>query len=139
MGTARYRGSSSEKLEPLALFLLLERDNSDGLDRGDIEEWWSHDGEQITADWIEKHPGTRPWPFWVFDVDEERPIINPDRDPGIDRAMRRDTFFGVLHTGIMTAIRTPEGLVSVPWQEPEAHYLASHGLLADAERAILNL
>jgi len=66
-------------------------------------------------------PGTRPWAWWWFDAPEPRPIIAIDADP--------DSFKSV--PGVL--VRQCGAVF-----EPEAEYLARHGLLSDAEFAALD-
>jgi hypothetical protein len=36
------------------------------------EALWREHGEEIVADWIAEHPGTRPWKWWAVDAREPR-------------------------------------------------------------------
>jgi len=45
-----------------------------GGDKRSPAEMWADHGEQITADWIKKHPGTRPYYFWSHNPEDYKPI-----------------------------------------------------------------
>src|SRR5207302_945924 len=36
------------------------------------EQLWAEYGEQATAEWVERYPGTRPTPWWRYAVPEPR-------------------------------------------------------------------
>jgi hypothetical protein len=119
----RRRGGSPVTLDRLGEFLFLERDNSGDLDQEQAEDIWAYHGERILAEWIAKRPGTRPWCFWVFDVEAERPILKP-LDPETEAMVRgHSSFFGVL--------------VNDFYQESEVSYLRRNNILTDTEIEIL--
>jgi hypothetical protein len=41
--------------------------------------YWSIYGDEITKDWINKHPCSRPWAFWKFDQGREKPMYGEAR------------------------------------------------------------
>jgi hypothetical protein len=107
----------------------------------DLDPWaeaWRYHGERLLADWIEKYPGSRPWPWWVFEHGQERPIVNP-MPAESEASVRRDyTYFGIVHSSILHGHGAAPGQM-VPWQEPEVDYLARMGLLTPGEREALGL
>ncbi len=144
MSTQRYQsrrpGGAAVELDRLAEFMILEAPNSEGLDEAFVADWWAQNGERITEEWIARHPGSRPWPWWCWDHGKERPVINPDHDPACDFAVRRDSFFGFVHSGVFSVQRGADGKLShSPWQEPEADYLDRRGLLTETEREHFDL
>jgi hypothetical protein len=132
---SRRRVATPVVLDRLDEFFLLHALNSDGLDQEFVEEFWEYHGERITNEWIAKYPGSRPWPWWVFDHGQERPIINPMEAAEELREIERSSYFGFVDSGIFTARSEPGGkLVGVPWLEREVDYLDRHGLLTEDER-----
>jgi hypothetical protein len=106
----------------------------------DPEPWaaaWDCHGERLLAEWIEKHPGSRPWPWWIFEHCQERPIANPMR-PDVEAGLRDRARFGYLHTTILHGHGAPPG-VMLPLQEPEVDYLDRNDLLTPREREVLGL
>jgi hypothetical protein len=135
---SRRRIATPVELDRLDEFFLLNALNSEGLDQEFVEEFWDYHGERITSDWIAKYPGDRPWPWWVFDHGEERPIANPMEPEEESREMAQSSYFGFVDSGIFTARREPGGkLVGVPWLEPQADYLDRRDLLTEDERSRL--
>src|SRR5947209_3445580 len=61
-----------------------------GGDREQFEGAWEEYGEQLLAEWIERHPGTRPFAWWLVEHGEERPLLW-DEEPDRVQAMRDDT------------------------------------------------
>lgn len=41
-------------------------------DPDDQEAGWREHGEQVLADWIAQHPGSRPWGWWAFAAPDAR-------------------------------------------------------------------
>src|SRR5512134_1805319 len=39
-----------------------------GLDGAELRDDWEAVREAVLAEWIELHPGTRPWAWWVYDA-----------------------------------------------------------------------
>lgn len=44
--------------------------------------------DQILADWVTKHPGTRPWAWWQFDATARREPVDGSQHP-FDRSERK--------------------------------------------------
>lgn len=92
--------------------------------RDEFEDAWSDFGDQLTEEWIAKHPGTRPFAWWLCG-DHQREVIADD--PTMIAATLNEKFchtFGFLHS---------EAGNLYPVQEPQADYLARHGLLLPGE------
>lgn len=89
---------------------------------------WAEHGPKILADWIAKHPGTRPFGWWLVEHGHERPIVAGCRlDAAEIDGLRSDKFcetLGFLHL-------RPGGFDDV--QQPEREYLAERGLLTPQE------
>lgn len=98
--------------------------------RDELESAWAIHGEALLAEWIEQHPGTRPFAWWLCDHGHERPVIDsrPCAQQFADAMRREGGKFEYLHTHTIP-----------PLQEDEAAYLARHGLLTAAERRALGL
>ena len=99
---------------------------------------WEVHGERLTAQWIGKHPGTRPALWWALDHGEERPVVNaaPEEQEALWRKMH--TMFDVCHADILHGHGAAPGEL-LPWLEPQRDYLARHGLLTAAETAALSV
>lgn len=91
--------------------------------REDFDATWQAVGDELVAEWIEKHPGRRPFGWWL-EHGIERPIVQTGPDPAV---WRRNARFGFLHT------RLYGGPEMTSWQEGETVYLDRHGLLEDGE------
>lgn len=93
----------------------------------DIEAFrdaWETHRDDIRSEFIEQHPGRRPFGEWLFELIPqfgERRII---RENTIEREAW--TQWGILHTNTIP-----------PIQEPEHEYLSRHGLLTIDERLAL--
>jgi hypothetical protein len=98
---------------------------------------WKYHGVEILAEYIAAHPGRRPWPWWVWDHGQERPIVNPMGAEQELQAREQYTIFGVLVCGIEHGHGAAPGEMH-PWLEPEEEYLERMGLLTDGERKILS-
>jgi hypothetical protein len=96
---------------------------------------WEEHGEQILAEFIDRHPGRRPFAWWLLEHKQERPMIDRSvpahRVEALRRADGRGNPFGFLHT------RCYGGPAFGPLQEPEEDYLRRKGLLTSEERAAL--
>jgi hypothetical protein len=99
-------------------------------------EGWEQHRETLLAEYIAENPGMRPWPWWIFEHCQERPIINP-APPAVEAQFRKHgTIFGFLIANISHGHGASGGGL-VPWLEPETDYLERMGLLTDSEIAIL--
>jgi hypothetical protein len=96
------------------------------------EPLWRDHGEEILAEWVAEHPGTRPWGWWKFDATEPRPVVRGTALVSDRRwwAERWRDQFGV---PMFVQIR-PRG-AALPLVESEASYLQRLGLFAVGERA----
>jgi hypothetical protein len=102
---------------------------------GDAEAFaqaWRIHGQQVLAEFVEAHPGRRPFAWWVLTHRQERPIIDPDPPAELVAALRGGNIFGFLDSDIRCG---PDGC---PLQEPEVDYLADRGLLTKAEKLKLS-
>jgi hypothetical protein len=87
-----------------------------------LRQAWQQHGDDLRAEWISQHPGTRPFAEWLFDLIPrygERRIVDPRFRPEYRQAWLR---YGILHTHTFP-----------PNQEPEIDYLRRHQLLTDRE------
>jgi|GEM_PF-3529183 len=113
------------------------------------ERWlapkWAEHRDALLAEWIDEHPGTRPWVWWELDSPRLPAEGNGDFDDG-KRPEPRQRVGGTggepTHQGVTFGI--PDGWrdddfdpSDPPTYESQAVYLARHGLLADAERRAL--
>ncbi|MGC8541874.1 MAG: hypothetical protein ACP5QA_14780 [Phycisphaerae bacterium] len=89
-------------------------------------EAWQRFRVEILAAWIQKHPGTRPYFWWLADAPEPRRQLcgAPPEDAPL--------FWG------MPSLLAPPQLDDTPGFECQAAYLGRHGLLDDAERSALS-
>lgn len=90
---------------------------------------WREHREQLLADWIAEHPGTRPHAWWVV---EGVPRYGERRLTEFGRRTIPGHRDGWLTRGIINHTTIP------PMQEPEDEYLRRHGLLTPAEVALLS-
>lgn len=90
---------------------------------------WAEHGAAILADWIEQHPGTRPFAWWCLEAPARRRVVQGGElvvRIG-DEVWRRE--FGVPPTRPIVRYDDPPFVV-----ESEAAYLDRLGLLGRAER-----
>jgi hypothetical protein len=100
---------------------------------GDIQKLqaaWVLHGPTLLRQFIRRHPGCRPFGWWIFCHKQERPIVNSTSDDESLLRSVRDSHFGFAHGS--TAI--VQGGELVPWQQPQWQYLAEHKLLTKSER-----
>jgi hypothetical protein len=105
----------------------------------DPESWgeiWSELREELLPEWIAEHPGTRPLAWWVFEHQNERPVLHPMRPDAEATVRKEQTYLGILHTQIAHGYGAPDGELW-PFQEGETDYLDRMGLLEMAEREAL--
>jgi hypothetical protein len=96
---------------------------------------WHQSKAELLFEWITKHPGTRPLPWWLFDHKKERPVIHPMAPETEAIVRKQQTYLGLLHTSILHGHGS--GGEMWPFQEPEEDYLERLGLLTGSERAAL--
>ena len=105
----------------------------DGFD-GDFDAFkaaWQMHGETILKEFVQEHPGRRPFAWWVLVHKRERPIIR--RPPeGEERLRGHHTRYGYFSTHVL--LLAPDW---GPLQEPEEEYLARLKLLSKEEIAAL--
>ena len=121
---------------------LLESDQHDHSTGYTTREIWEQHREQVLADWIVRHPGTRPWCWWRFDSGL----------PRVQRIQRSRPFEIIEDAGtrgftLWLCGRDPENKRRLSDTEREAQrgqfildqraWLKRHGLLSDAERESL--
>jgi hypothetical protein len=98
-------------------------------DRAALEEAWDLHGEAILAEFIAKHPATRPFAWWLLEHGQERPIVHPEPGPQEQLDALRVRTWNFLHTSILWGPLDQWG----PLQEPEPDYLKRLGLLEPGE------
>ena len=108
---------------------------------------WQALRDELLADWIAEHPGTRPAAWWLFDSPEPRrrlngqhPFDNLDRQaridelaakyPGENMTIHHELFFGCPCTRLI-----PDDYEAV--YESEQMFLERLGLLVESEQAAL--
>jgi hypothetical protein len=96
---------------------------------------WHDHGDQILADWILEHPGTRPWAWWTFDAAEPRHVVTGSelllpKDAPTDWEWCWRQRFGVQAFQHFRPREAPSPLV-----ESEPGYLRRLALLTAEERA----
>lgn len=91
----------------------------------DMRAAWELHGAAITEEWLRRHPGTRPYAAWLFDLIPQfgERLTTKHWHESYRASHLTD---GVLHTNVRP-----------PLQESEAEYLARHGLLTEAELAAI--
>lgn len=89
---------------------------------------WQAHGDEVLADWIAEHPGTRPHGWWMCDAPGPRARIDGGPEASPDTPRR----FGV------PSIYRCEDDWSAEY-ESEADYLARLNLLVDGERERLEV
>lgn len=113
------------------------------------ERWlapkWAEHRKGLLSEWIEDHPGTRPWCWW--ELDSPRLPVVGDGDPyDGKRPEPRQRVGGTggepTHSGVTFGL--PDGWCEgdfnpsdPPVYESQAVYLDRHGLLTEAERRAL--
>ncbi len=98
----------------------------------EMRDAWDAVRDDVLPAFIEKHPGRRPFAWWLFDHGRERPLYR-ERLEGFctEEQLRREqgrgdsSRFGFLHTQMWGS----KGY----FQEQEEDYLARHGLLGRDE------
>jgi hypothetical protein len=101
---------------------------------GDTEAFalaWRIHGPQVLAEFIEAHPGRRPFAWWVLVHKQERPLTDPDPPAQLVSALRAENLFGFLHSDCWG------GPDRCHLQQPEVDYLAARGLFTKAEQVKL--
>ena len=95
---------------------------------------WARHGADLLEDWIQVHPGRRPFAWWVCEASEPRRVLR-GVDLRVGGPTREDAWwrsrFGV---PFFVQVR-PADFTGYPTIEAEAVYLGRLGLLADEERA----
>jgi len=103
------------------------------LDEASFRLAWEEHGERLLAEFIEDHPGRRPFGWYFCDHQRERPITNPWFTPQVIAAKRAEPgHFGFLHTAIYG------GPGFEPLQEDETDYLLRMKILSNTEMKALN-
>ncbi len=111
----------------------------------DLRDAWSAIGRELTAQWVETAPGSRPWGWWAFQARERRrctngvhPFDNPARQVRVrEIAARPDTrasYSDDLHS---LTFGVPAVLLSGDFEatfESEADYLTRRDLFLPGER-----
>ena len=106
---------------------------------------WGEHHDAILAEWIDEHPGTRPWVWWELDS-PRLPAVGDGRYDDGKRPEPRQRVGGTggepTHQGVTFGI--PDGWGNddfdpsdPPTFESQASYLDRHGLLTKAERRAL--
>jgi hypothetical protein len=88
----------------------------------DLPELWERFGEEILADHIAQHPGSRPWGWWRWSAPEAPRLVESG---------------GITILDVDNYYPWPEDLDPHQQYETERDYLERLGLLTDAERAAL--
>jgi hypothetical protein len=94
----------------------------------DLVRAWAVHGRDITEHWIQEHPGTRPYGWWLcvgIPKYGERPIVKAVVSGEIEKP------HGFRHTDIYG------GPDFEPYQEPEEEFLERHGVLTKDEKRAL--
>lgn len=105
-----------------------------------IRDLWGDHGEAILDEWIDEHPGSRPFAWWVCVAPAPRLVLYGAE---LTLASARPAHFAGneiwrRHFGIPAFVSCrPRAFAGRPRVEPEAAYLDSRGLLAAEERAAL--
>jgi hypothetical protein len=101
---------------------------------------WRETGEELTADWIDAHPGSRPWAWWVYSAPMPRrclvgtALLFPIRKPGDWEFSWRENW------GVPAFVQgRPRGYVGLPRVESQATYLDRLGLLGAEECGALGV
>lgn len=104
-----------------------------GLGPDEVLAVWQQIREGLLAEWAARHPGTRPWAWWLFD--------NPHGRPWREVLDERRAEWRAAHPLLVELYPNiqPEGrwlygdLLTRPQGETERTYLARHGLLFSGE------
>ncbi len=103
------------------------------VDREALREAWAALGDEITAEWVMSHPGTRPQAWWEFSAPERRRRLISGGPLYVDLPTTHPSskrfWFGI--PCVWSAVRCPVVF------ETEAAYLDRHGLLSVDERIAL--
>jgi hypothetical protein len=98
--------------------------------RGILAQAWALHGETVLRDFIQCHPGRRPFAWWLLDHGKERPI-NPDVPEDVAARMQeQNTYYGYLHSSVIGKW----GGRLTTFQEDETEYLERHRLLTRQEK-----
>jgi hypothetical protein len=102
------------------------------------EGLWEIHRDAILSTWLVRHPGTRPWAWWLLDATEPRrctagaELLYPVRKPGDGEWIWRQNW------GVPALLQCrPRGYVGLPDVEAQAAYLDRLGLLGADERTAL--
>jgi hypothetical protein len=132
--TRRLPSSQSPDYDDLQFFVLTGRPGAA------LEALWHEAGDELTVEWIDDHPGTRPWAWWLFTAPAPRrclvgrELLYPIRRPE-DWAWVWRQSWGVP----ALAQCRPRGYVGLPQVESQAAYLDRLGLLGAEERGALGV
>jgi hypothetical protein len=94
----------------------------------DMAGAWEIVRDEVLRQFIQEHPGRRPFAWWLFDHRIERPVVADWADDEFVERRRQESRFGFLNTRIQSG----PGMTEL--QEPEHLYLARHNLLTEDER-----
>jgi hypothetical protein len=132
--TRRLPSPPAPEHDDLAFFVLTGRPGAA------LERVWREAGAELTADWIDDHPGSRPWCWWVYDAPAPRQcvlgceLLYPVRHPGDWEFVWRQNW------GVPAFAQCrPRGYRGLPRVESQAAYLDRLGLLGAEERATLRV
>lgn len=101
--------------------------------REEFDIAWSMHGEQLTREWIEARPGSRPFGWWMVTHGQERPIINRFVEESVMRGNSEakgglvrsgHAPYGFLHTHAYIGRSLEKS-----FQQEEFDYLYERGLL----------
>ena len=117
-------------------------DHFDEFPEGDREQAWLDLRKEILAEWLQNHPGTRPWAWWQFDCppNQFRTRVDGKRhqflDPSFD--LDRELSFGTPR--YFRECDIPDGgvLEIARSFESEASFLRRNQLLVPQELKFLN-
>lgn len=117
-----------------------------------LVEYWEKMREEILAEYISQHPGTRPWAWWHFEAPEPRRMVGDPKEVGLepddsppDRSYKWKLYFGMPRNFrfLTKCIVSGFGLNSEndarfeSLFETQAAYLERLGLLMPEERRTL--
>jgi hypothetical protein len=118
-----------EDVKPAVVHFLLTGERRRGLagvldtfvlGEADFKALWDAHGEQLLAEFVAEHPGTRPWAWWKFAA------------PGLPE--RLGGTGDVWHAGIEVYAIEPGDPEDPPVFESVPGFLRRHGLLTSVER-----